>query len=321
MKTLIYWTWIFGFTILNHLSKNNENLDFYINGRDFKVRAYLKENKKHPIFFPDIKLPDNAIVIDDLEKILPKIDMLIISIPSEFVVWFLESIKDCLKQWVIILNLSKWINNSSIKTIWDCLNEKLKWNKFHYSVLSGWMIASELANWNYMWADLAVEDINVWNKISYIFSKENLDIKIVLGNTRAVELYWAFKNIVAICIWYYEAKWYEASTLWYFLCKFCDELNLLMNHFWADDLEFSNYSFWWDLIATCFWASRNRAFWKLLWEWKTTKEVLNIFEKQNKISEWYKTFLWVYKIIKGNNNFIEINKLWYKIFDLNNIEN
>ena len=320
MKTLIYWTWVFGFAILNHLSKYNKDSDFFIYWRDLNIKNYLKKNKKHPLFFEDTILSDNFFVVDELDKEIGNVDLLIMSIPAEFVVQEIEKIKKHLKKWVMILSLSKWIDNINLKTIWESLKESIWEIDYKYSVLSWWMIASELVWWNYMWADLAVDDLEVWEKIKSMFLKWNLDIKIVLNNTKAVELYWALKNIIAICIWYYQAKWYDASTIWYFLCKLYDELEFLMKKFWTWSLWFSNYSLGWDLIASCFWNSRNREFWKMLWEWKWISEILNILKENNKISEWYYTFKWIYKITKSDHNFIELNKLWAKIFEPNNIE-
>ncbi len=315
MNTLIYWTWAFGFAILNHLSKNNKNSDFFIYWINVEVRKYLQKNKKHPIFFKNISLGNNAIVVDDLNKKLNQIDLLIMAIPSNAVPEQLKKIKKYLKKWVIILNLSKWVDNINLKTVWESVWDIL-WDFDHkYWALSGWMIALELVEANYMWADLAVDDLEVWEKIKSIFSKENLDIKIVLNNTKAVELYWALKNVIAICIWYYQGIWYDASSVWYFMCRLYDELELLMKKFSAWSLSFSHYSLGWDLIATCFGKSRNREFWKMLWKWKKPTKILKTLEESNKIAEWYYTFKWLYKMTKWDNNFIEINKIWAKIFD------
>ena len=315
MKTLVFWVWAFWFAILNHISKNNPKKTFYAYDKLDIVLKNVVEKREHPYFFPWVKIWENIEIVNNLEKTLATIDLIIIAMPSQVVVETISWIKNHLNPGVTLLNLSKWLNNWNCKTIWESLSKELDSLNFNYWVLSGGMIATELVNWSYLWADLGIEDEKIWEDIKQIFKNDKLEINIVLGNTKNIELYWSLKNIIAIWVWYYEWKWYKASTLWYYLCKFYDELKSLIKLlWWSDNLEFSDFSLGWDLIATCFWDSRNRTFWKLLWQWKKIDEILDFLSSKNKIAEWYSTLKWIYKITKDKSNFPLINKIWIKIF-------
>ena len=128
-----------------------------------------------------------------------------------------------------------------------------------------------------------------------------------------IELYWSLKNIMAIMVWYYEWKWNCKSTIWYYIVEFYSEMKEIIKLYWGSwNLDFSYYSLWWDIVATCFWNSRNKYFWKLLWEGKNIENILDILKKENKHAEWYETLKAVYWIIKDKEWF-EISKKMYSL--------
>ncbi len=310
MKTIVLWIGAFWFAILKHISENNPNTTFYAYEKEQKVFQYIKENKSHPYFFWDAKLPSNIEFIDDLEEFIPQMDLIISVIPCQFASIAIEAIKDYLKPWVTILNLAKGINNKTLETIWDSLERVLEWIDYNYADLSGWMIASEVVEWKQLWVDIAIENKEIWPKLKELFESDNLEINLINHWVKNLELYWALKNILAIAIWYYEWQWNQVSTLSYYFCKLYEELKELVILLWWDkEINFSDYALWWDLITTCFWNSRNRYFWKLLWEWKKIDEVLEVFKQENKIAEWYETIKGLYKIIDKKEGFEEIKKV------------
>ena len=137
MKTLVIWIWAFWFAVLNHLSKNNKDKEFYWYEKDSFVLENLKTKRENPYFFSWIKLWENVFFLDNLEK-LSEFDLIIVAIPAQFVWSFIDEIKLNLKPWVTILNLSKWIDNKTLKTISDILKEKLWDFSYSYAILSGW---------------------------------------------------------------------------------------------------------------------------------------------------------------------------------------
>lgn len=312
MKTLIIWVWAFWFAILNHLSKNNKNTTFYAYEKDSFVLNNLKETRKNPYFFPQTKLKENVIFLDNLEK-LNDFDLVIIAIPAQFISGFVSEIKNNLKSGVTFLNLSKWIDNKTLKTPSDILSEQLKDFSYNYSILSGWMIASELVEEKILWAQIWCKNKEVLEKLKSLFESDKLKINISI-ETRNIELIWSFKNIFALYIGYLEGTWLWMSSIWYYFCELYKELPILLKAFsWDEDIKFSDFSLGGDLIATCFWNSRNRYFWKLVWEGKTPSEVEGILKQEKKHAEGYYTILWIWELILSNKELIEFWKI-VKIF-------
>ena len=310
MKTIVLWIWAFGFAVLKHISDNNNDVIFYAYEKDEKVFDYIKKNKSHPYFFDGTKLGNNIVFVDDLKDVISQMDLIISVIPCQFASLAMNDIKDYLKSWVTILNLAKGINNKTLETIWDSLERIFYWKDFYYADLSWGMIASELVEWKDLWADIVIQNDKIWEKLKNLFESDNLRINLVKGSIKNIELYWALKNVLAIIIWYYEWRGNEVSTLSFYFCRLYEELkDLIVLLWWNDNLVFSDYSLGGDLITTCFWNSRNRYFGKLVWEWRTIGEVLEIFKNENKIAEGYETIKWIYPVIKGEDWFDEIKKV------------
>ena len=314
MKTLIVWVGAFWFAILNHISKKNKDTTIYAYEKNDLVSSYLKNFRKHLYFFEWTKLWKNIVFIDNIEEILPSIDLLILSLPCQFVLPFFKDIKSHIKPWITILNLAKWINNKTLNTVWDDLKNELPWISYNYTSLSWWMIAADVVKWNIIWATIWAESEALWNVLKDYFETPIFKVSLCIWKVKNVELAWALKNIFAIFTWYYEWQGLWASSIGYFFCEYYTEYKKLFKLLWWDDsIKFDTFAIWWDLIATCFWNSRNRYFWKLVWEWHKVLEVLETMKEEKKIAEWYETLKWVYQIIKDKDDFLLTKELWKKI--------
>jgi len=312
MKILTLWLWSFGFAINKLLWENNPSNEFYFYGRNKNLVETIKNTREHPNFFPWYKLPKNIILIDDYKDIIWNVDLIILAIPAQNIGQVIKEISSYLKSWIIILNLAKGIDISTNQTIYWLILNLLKDKNYHYSVLSWWMLSFEVVAWKKIAADLGVTDIKLWEKIALLFRNDNFNINIS-KNIINIELYGSLKNIMAIIIGYYEAKQEWKSTIWMHFTDYLNECKEIISiYWWNNSLDFWYYSLGWDMIATCFWNSRNRYFWELLWLWNSSKESLKILENENKHSEWYETLKAVYEKVKDKSGF-EITKKFYHI--------
>ena len=310
MKTIILGGGMFGFAILKHLGENNPQEEFYVYERDEGVFNSLKTKRENPYFFKWTQLPENIMFEENVEENIWEYDLIIVAIPAQFVIVSVANFREKLKSWVTILNLSKGINNETLQTIWEWLEERLEWKDYNYWVLSGWMIAGELVEQKILGADIAINNREIGSKLQKLFQSENLKINLTKASTKSVELFGALKNITAISIWYYMWKWLAYSSLWYYLCRLLEEEKELIKILgWGEYFEFSDYSLGWDIIATCFWNSRNKYLWELLGKWNSAEKALEIIKKENKTAEWYHTLKAVAEIIEGKEGFEEIKKL------------
>jgi len=305
---LILWLWAFWFAVAKHLGENNPELTIYASEINSEIYTSIIETRKHPYFFDDAQLPANIQLIADVDSFLPEIDIIISIIPCQFLSWAFDTIKDILKPWVTILNLSKWIDNSTLQTSSEKLTQILDWKEYTYAYLAWWMIAQELVYRNMLWTDIVCDDFEIWSELQRLFLWENLDINLKIENTKNTELYAAMKNIIALIMGYYEWAWMWASSRWYYFSKLLEEMKWVIHLLGgSENIDFTDYALSWDLIATCFWASRNRLLWNMLWEWIDISQALSELKNQNKIAEWYETLKWVYQITQAKAWFEEIN--------------
>lgn len=313
MKIITLWVGAFWFALLHHLSKNHPDLEFFAYEKDDQNREILKSSKQHPYFFPGRYLGENIVFLNCLET-LKDFDLIIIAIPAQYIQGLLYEIKDSLKSGVILLNIAKGIDAMSLKTIWDITWDMLWDFPYHYAVLSGGMIASELVEWNMLWAQIWCRDNKIGLYLKKLFASDSLKVTLSF-QVKNIELSGSLKNIFALYMWYLEWKWYQMSSIWYFFCQLYRELPLLIEKLWWEkSIHFEDFSLWGDLIATCFGNSRNRYFWRLVWEWKTPKEAQDILNSEKKHSEWYATLGWLYDTVIDDDlpYFLEIGDIFYK---------
>ena len=313
MKTLIVWVWAFWFAVLNHLSKNHKNTTFYAVEKDENTIKYLKEKRQSPYFFPEVTLWKNIEFFSSQEVNYKDFDLIIIAIPAQFVGDFLLWIKDNLKSWVTFLNLAKWIDNKNLCTIWDIFKNVLWEFSYNYAVLSGWMIALDLVLEKKLWATIACKNNLISKKLKKLFAWKTLEISLS-KSVKNVEISGAIKNVISLYIWYLEKTWNDFSSIWYYLTEILKEtkyLFLALN--WEKNIKFIDFAFLWDIIATCFWESRNRYFWNLVWTWKTSFESYEILKSEKKHAEWFETLKWLKEIILKDKRLKEYKNI-VKIF-------
>lgn len=284
--------------MLKHIGDREDIVWLYATDKDEFSINFLKKFRRHPYFFEGVKVSEKIIFTTHPKDIIPSVDIIIIAVPSQRVVDLIEEIKPQLKKWVILLNLAKGINNETLETIGEGIKKLLKKFPHYYGVLSWWMIAQELVNDAPLGADIGIVDAQMWEKLKRIFQYKNLEIQIVDHGIKNIELYGALKNVMSIVLWYYEGKWYASSTLGYYTCNLLKETRGIIKLLWGeDDLAFDNYSFWGDIIASCFWESRNKYFGKLLWSGKTVEEALEMLAKEKKRAEGFETLKGIKKLL------------------------
>lgn len=309
MKTLVVWVWAFWFAILKHLSSLNKNKTFFAVEKDELTLKTLLEKRENPYFYNWVKLWENIEFFSSENFDYSSFDLIIVAIPAQFVWGFLDGIKSNLKPGVTFLNLAKWIDNKNIETIWEIFDKKLANFDFKYASLSGWMIALELVEEKILWATISSKNTEVLEYLKDIFNWNNLEISLS-NDVKNSELSGSIKNIISLYIWYLEAKWNNMSSFWYYLSKIFKEIPILFKELWWEEkIKFEEFYFIWDIIATCFWDSRNKYFWKLVWSWISPIEAKQKLDLEKKHAEWYETLIWIENIIKNNKNLVEFNKI------------
>lgn len=309
MKTLVLWVGAFGVAILKHLSLLHPDRVFYAYEKDIPSREHLIRERKSPYFFSDFTFGENVVFLEDIETILPSIDLVLFVIPNQFIRSTIVHMKSYLKPGVIFLNLSKGIDNTTLTTVSDTLQDEIGGFDYHYAVLSWGMIASELVEARPLGADIGVSDLSIGSTLEEIFQSDTLTIRIT-SEYKNVELYGALKNIFALYVGYLEGKGYGASTVGYHFSLLWHDMRKLIQLLGGSDaLDYGDFSLGWDMIATCFGNSRNKYFGKLVWGGKTPLEAYAQLKEEKKHAEGFETLKGIKNFIPSKWNFGELEKV------------
>jgi glycerol-3-phosphate dehydrogenase (NAD(P)+) len=309
MKTLVLGVWAFGIAILKHLSSTHPDETFFAYEKDQTVLSHLTRERKSPYFFMEYTFPENIVFLENIVEILPSIDLIILIIPNQFIRSAIRDMRPYLKENVTFLNLSKWIDNQTLHTVSDTLSTILSDFPYQYACLSGGMIAGELFSWAELGADIWVSDMGTLEPLRTLFESDSLTIHIT-PEYKNIELFGALKNIFALYVGYLEGKWYGASTVGYHYCLLWEDIKKLVPLLgWSGVLDYGNFALGWDMIATCFWPSRNKHFGRLVWLGMTPGEALQQMKEEKKHAEWFETLKWVRDFIVGKWSFPELEKI------------
>jgi glycerol-3-phosphate dehydrogenase (NAD(P)+) len=290
--------WAFWFAIAHHLSRVHPEEVWYAYERNPTITDALRETRKHPYFFEGVALSPHVTLIDDPKDVLSLVDTIIIALPVPYIRAAIESLSPDIREDTLFVNCSKGIENTTLSTVSDILSSILTEKPYHYSALSGGMIASELVDGAPLWATIGISDRVDPERLKTLFEGHGLDISIV-SSYRNVELFGSLKNIFALMVWYLEGKWYGLSTVGHTLTLLYRELpELLVLLGGSKERDFADFALGGDLIATCFGESRNRYLWRLVGSGKSPSEALEILRNENKHAEWYETLKLLLPLIR-----------------------
>ena len=132
--------WGIALTILLH--KNGHNLTIW--SFDKKEVEELKATRENKTKLPNISLPDDIEVTDDLKEAVSDKDILVLAVPSKAIRSVSKSLKDIIKDNQIIVNVAKGLEEDTLKTMTDIIEEELKEKNPQVAVLSGPSHAEEV---------------------------------------------------------------------------------------------------------------------------------------------------------------------------------
>lgn len=212
-----------------------------------------KENKK---YLPNVKLPSNLKVNDDLEKTIYKKDIILLSVPTHGVRSTLNSVKDIIGEEQIIVNVAKGIENNTLMRISEIVKEILPNNK--YAILSGPSHAEEVALNIPTTVVSASVNKDIAEYIQELFITPSFRVYTnpdIIG----VELGGALKNIIALGAGISDGLGYGDNTKAALMTRGIIEISRLGTSLGANPNTFSGLAGVGDLIVTCTsMHSRNR---------------------------------------------------------------
>ncbi len=247
-----------GYTTVLYMRKKEQYEDMKKSGRNLR-------------YFPELDLPPRLQFSNDLKEALNDVDMIILAVSSQGNRNAVQSIKEYIDDKVIIVNVSKGLEQETALRCSQIVEEVLPCNPF--AVLSGPSHAEEVMVKMPTALVCASKDLCVAQKIQDMFSNEYMRVYVnedVIGT----ELGGALKNIIAFGIGIVDGLGYGDNTKAAIMTRGITEITRFGASMGAKAETFSGLAGIGDLIVTCTsMHSRNRRAGILVGKGKNLKQV------------------------------------------------
>jgi glycerol-3-phosphate dehydrogenase (NAD(P)+) len=264
-------SWGIGVSILLHSNKHKITL-WEFNSQDM---LNLKREREHKTKLPDIKIPEEIEITDQLDDAVREAELLALALPSHTVREVAKKLFQIPLKETLVVNLAKGIENDSLCRMSEVLAQELPEN-LHKGIitLSGPCHAEEVAR--KMPTSIVVAGLNgeavkqaqeiFMNRFFRVYTSDDL-----IG----VELGGSLKNVIAIASGICDGLSLGDNAKGALLTRGLAEMVRLGEKLGANPLTFAGLSGMGDLITTCFSKySRNRYVGEQIGKGKTLKATL-----------------------------------------------
>lgn len=295
-----------GTAIARLLTHKGHNVKFYI--REEETVYNLKKYRENKEFLPGSVFDRDIFVTTDILETLHEADIFVIGVPTSACREILNKIKDDIDKNTIIVNLSKGIEQNTLKRISEISKELLPQNPF--VALSGPSHAEEVGKDIPTTVVAASVDIDAAKTVQEEFTTPVFRIY-TNSDLIGVELGGALKNIIALAAGINDGLKFGDNTKAALMTRGIYEMSKLGMALGADPHTFNGLSGIGDLIVTCTsMHSRNRRAGILLGEGKTMDEAC---KNVGQVVEGIKTVAAAYELAKEKNIEMPITNMIYKV--------
>ena len=262
--------WGIALTILLH--KNGHHLTIW--SFDKREAEELKTTRENKTKLPNILLPEDIKVTDDLKEAVDNKDVLILAVPSKAIRSVSKSLKDIIKDNQIIVNVAKGLEEDTLKTMTDIIEEELKGKNPQVAVLSGPSHAEEVGKGIPTTCVVSAHNKELTLYLQNIFMNPSFRVY-TSPDMLGVEIGGALKNVIALAAGIADGLNYGDNTKAALITRGIKEISLLGVAMGGEQSTFYGLTGLGDLIVTCAsMHSRNRRAGILLGQGKTLDEAI-----------------------------------------------
>ena len=262
--------WGIALTILLH--KNRHDLTIW--SFDKREAEELKTTRENKTKLPNILLPEDIKVTDDLKEAVDNKDVLILAVPSKAIRSVSKSLKDIIKDNQIIVNVAKGLEEDTLKTMTDIIEEELKGKNPQVAVLSGPSHAEEVGKGIPTTCVVSAHNKELTLYLQNIFMNPSFRVY-TSPDMLGVEIGGALKNVIALAAGIADGLNYGDNTKAALITRGIKEISLLGVAMGGEQSTFYGLTGLGDLIVTCASIhSRNRRAGILLGQGKTLDEAI-----------------------------------------------
>lgn len=232
------------------------------NGNQITIWSALKEeieemNRTHlHKNLPDVVIPEDILLTDHLETAMNEKDILVLAVPSVFIRSTAKQMREYLKKGQIVINVSKGIDETTLKTMSQIIEEELP--EAETAVLSGPSHAEEVSRGIPTTCVASAHKKAVAEYIQSVFMSPVFRVYTspdILG----VEVGAALKNVIALAAGIADGLGYGDNTKAALITRGIAEITRLGIQMGGKEQTFYGLSGIGDLIVTCAsMHSRNR---------------------------------------------------------------
>ena len=262
--------WGIALTILLH--KNGHELTVW--SFDKKEAEELKITRENKAKLANILLPEDIVVTDDLKEAVTDKDILVLAVPSKAVRSVSKSLKDIVKEKQIIVNVAKGLEEDTLATMTDIIEEKLKGKNPQVAVLSGPSHAEEVGKGIPTTCVVSAHNKELTLYLQNIFMNPAFRVY-TSPDMLGVEVGGALKNVIALAAGIADGLNYGDNTKAALITRGIKEIASLGVAMGGEQSTFYGLTGLGDLIVTCAsMHSRNRRAGILLGQGKTLDEAI-----------------------------------------------
>lgn len=262
--------WGIALTILLH--KNGHELTVW--SFDKKEAEELKITRENKAKLANILLPEDIVVTDDLKEAVTDKDILVLAVPSKAVRSVSKSLKDIVKDNQIIVNVAKGLEEDTLATMTDIIEEELKGKNPQVAVLSGPSHAEEVGKGIPTTCVVSAHNKELTLHLQNIFMSPTFRVY-TSPDMLGVEVGGALKNVIALAAGIADGLNYGDNTKAALITRGIKEIASLGVAMGGEQSTFYGLTGLGDLIVTCAsMHSRNRRAGILLGQGKTLDEAI-----------------------------------------------
>ena len=253
----------------------------YKNGHDLTIWSFdkreaeeLKTTRENKTKLPNILIPEDIKVTDDLKEAVDNKDVLILAVPSKAIRSVSKSLKDIIKDNQIIINVAKGLEEDTLKTMTDIIEEELKGKNPQVAVLSGPSHAEEVGKGIPTTCVVSAHNKELTLYLQNIFMNPSFRVY-TSPDMLGIEIGGALKNVIALAAGIADGLNYGDNTKAALITRGIKEISALGVAMGGEQSTFYGLTGLGDLIVTCAsMHSRNRRAGILLGQGKTLDEAI-----------------------------------------------
>lgn len=262
--------WGIALTILLH--KNGHDLTIW--SFDKKEAEELKKIRQNKTKLPNILLPEDVKVTDDLKEAVDDKDILILAVPSKAIRSVSKSLKNIIKDNQIVVNVAKGLEEDTLETMTDIIEEELKDKNPKVAVLSGPSHAEEVGRGIPTTCVVSAHNKELTLYLQNVFMNPSFRVY-TSPDMLGVEIGGALKNVIALAAGIADGLNYGDNTKAALITRGIKEIASLGVAMGGEQSTFYGLTGLGDLIVTCAsMHSRNRRAGILLGQGKTLDDAI-----------------------------------------------